>query len=411
MRLGLLVPVAVAAEPPSRLRIRSIELPGQAQPSVATVRGGFVLTYIERDEDEAHHRFAELDPLGAVVRKGSIASGKNWFVNWADFPSLVETDAGDWVTFHLEKSDPALPYAYDVRLQRSKDRGATWSAPLTVHTDGTPTEHGFVTLLPHGANDVLVAWLDGRHGASMADHDHHQGAHTSLQAAIVADDQSIRLQAELDDLTCDCCNTDGRRISGRVGDTHWLFYRDRTPSEVRDLRMVRFDGKAFTTPAPVLEDNWVMPGCPVNGPAAATLGGRPIVFWPTMRDGQHVVRTARFDRTWSSLGDIEVGEAVQGRVDAVAFGKDEALLSWIGTTDTRTTLKLAHLDAQGRVRSTQVVTDIAPGRNTGMPRLAARGRHAILVWTESGANGARVRGVAIGPLAEETGPDRVGNEE
>ncbi|AVP99537.1 hypothetical protein C7S18_21210 [Ahniella affigens] len=381
----------------SLLLLQPIDLPGSALPSVATVRGGFVLTTQQRDGSDAQLTFAELDRDGNMRRRGTIAEGRNWFVNWADFPSLVETDDGDWVSFFLAKSDPNQPYAYDVRLVRSKDRGQTWSAPLTVHDDGTSTEHGFVTLLPAGGNDVLVSWLDARHGAAMAgDGDHeHEGSHTAIHAARVDGAMRVVAHWELDELTCDCCNTDGRRI----GNDSWIVYRNRSPEEIRDIHAVRFDGTGWSLPKRVLRDDWKITGCPVNGPAMASLDGLPLVFWPTQQGTSTVLRLALHDHGFVDLGVIERGEGVLGRVDAVAFGRDQALLSWLGVDGDETVLRVGLIDAAGKVLEIHDVTRLPPGRMTGIPRLAAMGRQALVVWTDASAAPAlKIRGALIRAL-------------
>ncbi|MER8349348.1 sialidase family protein, partial [Acinetobacter baumannii] len=73
----------------------------------------------------------------------TIAEGGDWFVNWADTPHIAATADGALWAHWLQKS-AAATYAYDVVLARSADGGASWSAPLRVNDDGTPTEHGFV---------------------------------------------------------------------------------------------------------------------------------------------------------------------------------------------------------------------------------------------------------------------------
>lgn len=44
----------------------------------------------------------------------------------------------------------------------SFDNGQTWSTPILLHTDGTKTEHGFVSLFPWGEDNLGTIWLDGR---------------------------------------------------------------------------------------------------------------------------------------------------------------------------------------------------------------------------------------------------------
>ncbi len=50
-----------------------------------------------------------------------VREGCNWFVNWADFPSAVVADNGDWLTFWLQKTGEGT-YAYAVMTRRSTDR-------------------------------------------------------------------------------------------------------------------------------------------------------------------------------------------------------------------------------------------------------------------------------------------------
>ena len=87
--------------------------------------------------------------------------GDNWFVNWADFPSLATLPDGTLLAHWLRKSGPGT-FTYDVQLAVSRDAGATWSEPLVPHRDGTESEHGFVSMAPEAGDRMCVAWLDGR---------------------------------------------------------------------------------------------------------------------------------------------------------------------------------------------------------------------------------------------------------
>jgi hypothetical protein len=228
------------------------------QPSVAVEPiDGFVVTWQERAGERAALWHAVIDLQGRELRRGKIASRTNWFVNWADFPSLVVLDNGDWVTHWLEKSAGST-YAYDVRLVRSVDRGRTWSAPVTPHRDGTRTQHGFVSLVPHRNDEVLVVWLDGRRGAESAAeagahaHEEDEGPMT-LRSAIVNRSGARREERELDASTCSCCQTD----AVRVGDRSMVVYRDRSSAEIRDIAfMTRSGAGAWSTPALVHADQW-----------------------------------------------------------------------------------------------------------------------------------------------------------
>ena len=72
-------------------------------PSLATDPArGLVLTWQTRDDAGAALRYALLDANGRELRRGMVAQGSDWFVNWADFPSLVVLDNNDWVNGYVQ---------------------------------------------------------------------------------------------------------------------------------------------------------------------------------------------------------------------------------------------------------------------------------------------------------------------
>lgn len=386
----LLVANMASAAPPA---VRHLDLPGQAQGSVLATRDGFLLSWIDREADHAAMRFAELDRDGAILRRGEVARGSGWFINWADFPSLVIADNGDWLGFVLVKSDPSKPYAYDIHTTRSTDRGVTWSPLSVLHDDGTTTEHGFVSLLPDGNDRILAVWLDGRHTRSEGGHDGHDhgGAHTALHTAVLTRNGIIERQ-ELDDLTCDCCRTAlARGPEGPVA-----VYRDRTRDEIRDIFAVTRDAQGWSEPKPLPADQWKMPGCPVNGPALVPQGEGLLAAWPTQIDGMPMLRLARLNRdTWQALPELDRGNDMLGRVDLAPWAGDTTLAVWLGTEGERSALKLAELDANGAALTTHTIDTLPSGRATGMPRIAAHDGRALVVWTLPGEHGSLLRGALI----------------
>jgi len=389
---------AMAAPAHAALEMTALALPGQAEPSiVAHPAGGYVLTWIDRvDGGGARLEFARLDDAGKVGQRGRIAQGDDWFVNWADFPSLAILDNGDWLSFVLRKSDPAAPYAYDIWTTRSRDQGRTWSALAPLHDDGTKTEHGFVALLPDGGDRALAIWYDGRVGAGAMDHDaasgHGMEGSMTLRGAVLTRDAAPGEALQLDDYTCSCCTTD----AVRTADGPLVAYRDRTPDELRDIAWIARRDGAWTPPRAVHADGWVIAGCPVNGPALALAGTRPVIAWPTFGDGSYRVRVARREgEAWSKPIELEAGSGVMGRVDAAAWGSDGVLVSWLGAHDGQSVLRVARLDAALVESERLAVATLPPGRMTGMPRIASQGDAAVLVWTSPEVRGGMVRGVLL----------------
>ena len=151
-----------------------------SQPQLSVSKRGVLVSWIERAGDLATLKFAERTATGWTAAQ-TIASGRDWFVNWADVPSALRLPSGAIVAHWLQKSS-ASTYAYDVRLSYSTDDGKTWSKSFTPHHDGTPTEHGFASLFAMGDGFGLV-WLDGR--AMKADgHGEHGAGAMSVRFAL-----------------------------------------------------------------------------------------------------------------------------------------------------------------------------------------------------------------------------------
>ncbi len=363
-------------------------VPGDAaQPNVVALPGhGYVLTWQLRNGSRNELWFAQLDRDGRERRRGRVAAGRDWFINWADFPSLAVLDNGDWVTYWLQKS-AASPYAYDIKLTRSTDRGLHWSKPVSPHTDGTPTQHGFVSLLADGADRVLVVWLDGRraaelpaHAGSSNEHEHdEEAAPMTLRTAVLDRSGQRSGEALLDDSACSCCQTDAVRWAGRV----LVAWRDRSVEEVRDIAVTArgVDGQ-WSPPRILSADHWKIEGCPVNGPALAVSGDRLLAFWPTLVGDQMVQRytVRQWDQRDAPTQTLDSGDRVRGRVDAAAWG-DGFLLTWLGGSDQNAGPRLGVLDVSGRLQNVQILAQSSGSRAVGFARLASQADSALAAWS------------------------------
>ncbi len=370
---------------------------GAAQPDlVVAPDGSLLLSWIEPEGDGHALRFARHDD-GAWSASRTIARGDDWFVNWADTPHVAATADGALWAHWLRKS-AAATYAYDVVLARSGDGGATWSKPLVVNDDGTPTEHGFASLWAAGPDSIGIAWLDGR--ATAGGHGGHGGGHGGgamtlrtlrLDAALARHDET-----RLDASTCDCCQTS----AAVTADGLLLAYRDRTADEVRDIAVARHDGARWTAPRIVHADDWTMPACPVNGPAVAARGDDAVVAWYTGAGGAPRVHAARSEdagRTFAAPVELDTGAAVLGRVD-VALDERGAWVAWLREDGAGQALRLARL--QGPSAAPAQAIDVARvagrGRGTGMPQLVSTGDRLHLVWTDVVDGQPRLRGATVG---------------
>ena len=223
-------------------------VPGTSAPDLAVAADGRVLlSWVDSQPGRRHlFRFSAWQPAQQRWQHApaTIAIGSRMFVNWADTPHIAATlDGAIWAHWLQQTAD--APYAYDVALVRSRD-GANWSPPLVPHDARTPTEHGFVSMWPHGTDLLGIAWLDGRsmdEGGHAGHEAHGDDGHAShgamaLRAPLVDPAQRLVLESVIDTRVCECCQASVALTSrGPL-----LFYRGRSPDEVRDVLVSRLEG-------------------------------------------------------------------------------------------------------------------------------------------------------------------------
>ena len=359
--------------------------PGSGEPNLAAGPGGRVyLSWLEPVGDSAHAlRFSTLSGEGWSTPR-TIAQRPDFFVNWADFPSVVPLSERRLAAHWLQRSGSAK-YAYEVRIAQSSDAGETWSAPVVPHRDGTATEHGFVSLFPF--RDSLGAlWLDGRNFARAAK---GESADMMLVMTSVSTAGAAAPERVLDDRVCDCCQTSlAVTSSGPV-----VVYRDRLDGEIRDISIVRWSDSGWTDGTVIHPDGWKIDACPVNGPAIAAEGERVAVAWFTSARDTARVYLARSEDAGATFGPpvrIDDGTPV-GRVDVELDDRGGAVVSWMEfTSGQHADVRARHVSTSGVRSATTVVARSSGVRASGFPRMIAVGDDLIFAWTEAGTP-ARIR--------------------
>lgn len=375
---------------------------GASLPRLSTDPGGHAwLSWVEPAGTGHALRYARLED-GAWQLAGTAAEGDDWFLNWADFPSVVHLGDGLMAAHWLLKVDGGA-YAYHVRMAVSRDGGAHWSAPVTPHGDRSATEHGFASLFLRDEG-VGAAWLDGRRmadgsagvqddGGAGAAHG-HGGGHgaMTLRAGGVATNGARLEDVELDGMTCDCCPTAVAPVPGGAV----LLYRDRTPEEIRDIYSVRLDARGWSAPTAVARDEWHMPACPVNGPAVASRGNQVAAAWFTAAGGTPRVRLAFSvdgGRSWGAPVDLAAGDTL-GRVAVVMDGPDTAVASWLGHADRQAEIRYRRVERSGRLGPVRTLAATSPARSSGFPQMTLVDGVLLFAWTATGEP-SRVRSARV----------------
>lgn len=354
--------------------------PGSGQPNLAVSPDGRVfLSWIERMGDGRYSLRFAVKEKDQWSEPRVIAEGSNWFVNWADFPSMIALPDGSLAAHWLVKSSPGT-FDYDVTIARSFDGGTTWGRPFVPHRDSVKSEHGFVSLFAAKDGSLAAVWLDGRDMKPGVGHDHGRGEMT-LRYVKVKRDGTLTDEAVLDARVCECCQTSAAMTAeGPV-----VAYRDRSDQEIRDISIVRLRDGRWSAPQSVFKDGWQINGCPVNGPSVAAQGRRVAVAWYTGANNKPRVNLAFSFDDAVSFGEpvtVDDGNPV-GRVETLLLADGSALVCWLEKVSGGGEVRVRRMRPNGKNDAAITVSVSGVARSNGFPQMTRAGDTLVFAWTSS----------------------------
>ena len=348
---------------------------GSAYPNICQTENGFIMIWYEGDN---HIVMSEYTAEGWTP-KDTIVSNEHFFKNWADLPQIYHA-GGDTLAVSWLKMSGEGTYDYDVQVAMSIDRGKTWSEPVVPHQDSIKGEHGFVSFYNFGKETGLI-WLDAR---NMMDGGHDNGSSAMrLYVSTINTTGDLGLEVMVDNMVCECCPT--AAVNTSVGPL--VAYRDRSHDETRNIQMAFTNGAQ--APYTLHDDGWVVPGCPVNGPAMSAAGNNVAIAWYTAPDNNPQVNVAFSNdagRTFGKPLRLDGGSAI-GRTDLLWLDKETVLVSWLEEGDESGNLELMIVHASSGKTNTLESFSISSGRGSGYPKLALIEGFVFVTWTEPGEDG------------------------
>jgi len=292
---------------------------------------------------------------------------------------------------------------------RSEDGGKSFSGATAVPGSEAPGNRGWESTSTDANGHVVAIWLDHRElakpaGGAAAEHMHSQrGAEQKTDGAARAQASKLYF-ARLDSAdsaraltggVCYCCKT---AVAARANMVY-AAWRHVYPGNVRDIAftMSRDGGRTFAPPSRVSNDNWVLDGCPENGPAMAVdANGRIHIVWPTLLPGATPASEPVMALFYASSRDGERFTARQrlpaegvARHPQIALGAGgRVVAAWEEQEGAARRVVLARAAGDGSAMkfAREAVTDSAPAV---YPAIAATGDGIVAVWT-SGAQGQTV---------------------
>ena len=355
--------------------IRFLHENSNAQPSLVSGEGSLSLSWISSNEGKKSTLNFSQFKEGKWINTQTMATGSDWFVNWADFPAHAINE-NLILSSYLKKSDSGA-YTYDVILSLQKLSGEKVKEDFLLHTDGVKAEHGFVSIIPNHNQGFFITWLDGRNTVDKDLDGYHKPM--TIRFAEITNKGDIIDESELDSATCDCCQTSiAVTNKGPV-----VVYRDRSDKEVRDIYIARKINGIWGVPTPIHNDGWEINGCPVNGPKVASNSNNLAISWFTVSNEKPTVNLSFSKSNGASFGTpIKINDVdAIGRVDVAFLNPQEVLVSYIEGDDVGTYLRIKKVSIDGKVSAPITISKIDGGRNTGVPQLEILDNEAFIVWT------------------------------
>lgn len=348
---------------------------GSAEPNLAVAPDGRVfMSWLEPAAAGHALRFSSFDGVTWSPSR-TITSRRDFFVNWADFPSIEVLGANRLAVHWLQRTGTG-PYAYGVRIAQSSDGGLTWASPVTPHRDSAQTEHGFVAMWPEG-NQLGAVWLDGR---KFTKDGHDASNEMMLVSTTLGADGSRGPEIRLDERTCDCCqNAVAITSNGPI-----VAYRNRSADEIRDIYVTRRVGGKWLAGAAAHNDHWKIAACPVNGPALAARGNRVALAWFTAPGDSAQVKLAFSDNSGATFSPpVRLdGGSPAGRVDVALLTDGSALVSWVERTGGDTAaVRVRHVASNGSAGAPMTVASSSAARASGFPKMVIAGANVMFAWT------------------------------
>ena len=326
--------------------------------------GQLTLSWLQTDTAAVALNYANYRD-GEWSDASKVTQVEDMFVNWADLPSVVPL-AEKRLAAHWMVLTGAHGHAYNIYFSESADDGATWSTPTMPHTDGTDTEHGFVSIYDDDGETGLL-WLDGRKMVNEVTDDP------------VASGMTLRSNKQvIDELVCDCCQTDVTVAnSGPIA-----VYRDRSVDEIRDIYVTRLIDGQWQNGVPVANDGWEIGGCPVNGPSIAADGDRVAVAWFTAAEGPLVNLAISSDSGATFSAPIEIVRSETLGRAAIAMLDDGVAVSWLKSTKAGgSEVRVKKVNSDGSAGADRVISSSAS--SFSVPQMLRQGSDLVFAWTEA----------------------------
>jgi len=274
------------------------------------------------------------------------------------------------VVFRISAPTKEKMFAGSMYYTQSFDNGETWTKREALVTDTSSYSQSFfdLELLENGSTGLV--WLDsrgekGKEGSSLF------FGRFSQQGQYLG-------EKSISSVTCQCCRTD--IFTDSEGRIH-VAYRKIFMDSVRDIAYIisEDNGDTFSDPVHMVQDNWVINGCPHTGPSLAENKGDIGVAWFTLGGGEGIYFTGKTLKGGTFSQRVLVDKNGK-HPQMVGAGGNRYILVYEKSEGKRRAIEMVVLDKEGKVMEEEIIS----GENyTAQYPVITSGNNELLVsWME-----------------------------
>ena len=273
------------------------------------------------------------------------------------------------------------PYTGWIRMLRSSDGGANFSAPFTVHHDTQEITHRFESVAFDATGALHAVWIDKRD--LKASGKGYVGA-AIYQTVSTDGGKTFGPDTKVADHSCECC-----RIALAQGPDGKLraLWRHVFGASTRDHAFANLSDSAPNTFKRATFDEWNIQACPHHGPGlaradSATNPGYHAVWFGIRKEKGADVAAVRYARLGADGQPIAstvraLPDAQAEHADVAATG-DKLAIVWRSFQGKETSLKAWLSKDGGKTFETRVLAT-ARGNND-QPHLVSNDARMVVIW-------------------------------
>lgn len=218
-----------------------------------------IISWCETDDTERKFFYLSFFENGTFGMPVSIPIEQNAAIHEEGMPKVaIKSDGTIIAVYETVSPTSENRWAGFIHYIQSFDKGKSWTKPLCVHADtsqGKSRSFADITRLSNG--EIGASWLD----VSL---DNKKNGRT-VKFAKTNGREGFGNEQLVDSFACECCRTAISSNDGKIS----IVFRDIISDSVRDISVSTSsdNGDTFSKAVSFSDDDWIVNGCPHNGPS------------------------------------------------------------------------------------------------------------------------------------------------